>query len=128
MKRSVAYSAERDQILLRIVPPSAADRHLAWVQFEVSLAVKKISGFHSTRYARFHRQPAAVVAGESGHPTLPLNQGLFGKLFCWAGRLDQRTGNSSPRWNCTLLPWNVAVVDELERRFGHADVGLNQSE
>jgi hypothetical protein len=39
-----------------------------------------------------------------------------------------RTGNSSPRWNCTLLPWKVAVVDELERRFGHADVGLNQSE
>ena len=70
MKRSVAYSAERDQILLRIVPPSAADRHLALVQFEVSLAVK-ISGFLSTRYARFHRQPAAVVAGKVGIPRYP---------------------------------------------------------
>jgi hypothetical protein len=94
MKRSVAYRAERDQILLRIVPPSAADRHLALVQFEVSLAVK-ISGFQSTRYARFHRQPAAVVAGESGHPALPLNQGFFGKLFCWAARLDYELGTAA---------------------------------
>jgi hypothetical protein len=125
MKRSVAYSAERDQILLRIVPPSAADR-----QFEVSLAVK-ISGFHSTRYARFHRQPAAVVAGESGHPALPLNQGLF-ELFGWAGRLDHELGiaarGGTARSCPGMSPWKVAVVDELERRFGHADVGLNQSE
>src|SRR5580700_544777 len=94
MKRSVAYRAERDQILLRIVPPSAADRHLALVQFQASLAAK-ISGLQSTRYARFHRQPAAVVAGESGHPALPLNQGFFGKLFCWAARLDYELGTAA---------------------------------
>ena len=42
-----------------------------WLWCSLKCRAVKISGFHSTRYARFHRQPAAVVAGKVGIPRYP---------------------------------------------------------